>query len=166
MTSTEKYGSRCGGEDAELNHLPLQFPSDIERRKVTVYIHSYKGLSFGAIHWYAEVEEDDNAYVDHEDQSFRRPWGVWELPHLRGYKETCSVATKTEAQAVVLEILAERFTPETHYIYVRHNDPGEGQVYRDLGYEVDLMYPDKLRSQSEFVRQRMACRYRTTEGRD
>lgn len=163
MTSTENYSFRSGCEDEELNHLPVRFPNDTERRKVRVYIHSYKGLAYGAIHWYADVEEEDNSYIDHEDKSFRQPWGVWEHEHLRGQKIVRSFLTKTAAEEFVCATLEAFFSPETHWVFVDHDD--QGKIYEELGYHVDTMYHDETRTVAEMTRVRLAAQYKTTEGR-
>ena len=159
----DKYGSRYGGNDEDFKHMPLRFPSDVERRRVRVYIHSYIGIGIGAIHWYADVEEDDNGYLDHEAKKFRTTWDASELEHMKGKRFTFSCLTKTEAEQRVIELLKEHFPPEDYYVFVSHND--DGSAYEELGYQVQTMYLNKERTMAEATRTRMAAMYKTTEGR-
>ena len=163
MTSTDKYGLCCGGELDTMEHLPLRFPSEMERRKVCVHIYTYSGLSYGATHWHADVEEEDNCFVDHEKEMFLQPWSVREHDHLVGRLWTESCITKIEAEQMVRDILIKHFLPETHYVFVAHDD--QGDIYEELGYRVITMYANEARTSTELARQRLAAQYKTTEGR-
>ena len=152
------YGAYFGGEIETMEHLPLLFPSDTLRRKVRIYIHSYIGMSFGAVHWYADLTEEDNCYVDHEAKKYRAPWGVWEHDHLRGRQHKKSFKSKAEAQEWACEVLKEHYSPDDYYVFVDFDS--RGNIYRELGFVVDTMYLSDEEEMAEGVRRGLAARYK------
>ena len=155
---SDEYPMRFGGEIETMEHLPLRFPSKTERRKVKVYSHSYIGLAIDAIHWYADISEEDNCYVDDENETMLSPWGVWEHDHLIGRRDLTPFLSKIAAEQYVCEVLKEHYSPDTHYVYVDHDD--KGTIYEELGFLVDTMYLDEGESMRQAVRRGLAARYK------
>lgn len=67
--------SSHGGHLVDLS-LPHVRRFDDKRRKRHVYveIHTWRGLSLGAKHWYVSVREEDNPIWDEAEQTWRVCW--------------------------------------------------------------------------------------------
>lgn len=116
----KKSVGHIGGNLAEvpLPHVRF-FPFGNYRRKVIASISSYRGISIGAKHFYANLREDDNPIWDTTVNGWRC---CWDDPEGRGLELEQSVFTRKEAEEWIVETFRDKFSTKTHKLVDRNWD--------------------------------------------
>jgi hypothetical protein len=112
--------SAMGGHLAEVRPQPpvRRFPHKGCKRIVDVSISSWVGISLGARHTYAKVEEAHNAVWDgRDDGGLHSPrWTEpWDDREGRGREFQKDCLTREEAHAYIASIVKRHFSSKTRY---------------------------------------------------
>lgn len=100
-------------------HGVAHYRSDSKKRRVTADVSTYRGVSIGASHWYAEVREEHNRVLKLGDPGYGNRWQWAEFPDDsagEGKRFRESFDTKQAATDAMIAFVRENFKPETHEV--------------------------------------------------
>lgn len=126
---------RCYRTGGYLADIPLPhvraYPAKGHLRRVTATIDTWIGLSGGAKHYYAKLDEDHNWIWHTERGQWQEAWDDREGKGL--VLENKELFTHEDAQKWILQQYAEHFSDETHTLSWRDNDDRPDFMYKRDG---------------------------------
>ena len=107
-----------GGKPEDIPE-PWRLRSDEEPREVKIEVTTFKGFSPGAMHYYAEVEEERDAVWNEKHSCWQEFWE--HIPHIGRKFFNNDFTSLSKARQWVLMIIEEHFSAAEYKIIGRYS---------------------------------------------
>lgn len=130
LDSPPDWTKPCGYYGGHLEDVPKphvrMYPAPkgalVRKRRVKIRLYTYSGTSFGATHWYADVDEEKNPIwcrrVEFPYEKEAHWKELWDDREGEGKRISGHLSTREEALAWAEATCAEEFSPVTHEFYM------------------------------------------------